>query len=55
MKLIRSCSNVIDSIRVELSTPFILVDVGCAFGIDQPLCDFGEKLIAYGFEPSIEE
>jgi FkbM family methyltransferase len=32
-----------------------LIDVGCAYGIDHPFQDFGEKLIAYGFEPNIEE
>lgn len=55
MKLVRPCPDIINSIRPELDSFFTLVDVGCAFGIDPPFHDFSEKLIAYGFEPSIEE
>lgn len=55
MKLVRSCPNILHSICSELDSPFTLIDVGCAYGIDQPFQDFGEKLIAYGFEPSIDE
>jgi FkbM family methyltransferase len=55
MKLLRSCPNIINAISPELDSSFTLVDVGCAFGIDQPFQDFREKLIAYGFEASIEE
>jgi hypothetical protein len=55
MKLVRPCPDIINSICLELDSPFTLVDVGCAFGIDPPFHDFGDKLVAYGFEPSIEE
>ena len=55
MKLIRSCPNIINALCPELDSSFTLVDVGCAFGIDQPFHDFGEKLIAYGFEANIDE
>lgn len=55
MKLVRSCPNILHSICSELDSPFTLIDVGCAYGIDQPFQDFGNKLIAYGFEPSIDE
>ncbi len=55
MKLVRSCPNIVHSICFELDSPFTLIDVGCAYGIDPPFQHFGEKLIAYGFEPSIDE
>src|SRR6266550_1669822 len=55
MKLVRSCPNILHSICSELDSPFTLIDVGCAYGIDPPFQDFGEKLIAYGFEASIDE
>jgi hypothetical protein len=55
MKLIRSCPKIIQSISPELDSPFTLIDVGCAYGIDEPFLDFGGKLIAYGFEANIEE
>ena len=55
MKILRSCPELIQAICNQLDSPFTLVDVGCAFGIDKPFQDFGEKLIAYGFEPSLEE
>jgi hypothetical protein len=55
MKLLRACPNIIKALCPELDSSFTLIDVGCAFGIDQPFQDFGEKLIAYGFEASIEE
>jgi hypothetical protein len=54
MKLVRP-SRSIEAIRLELGSPFTLIDVGCAFGIDHPFHDFGDKLLAYGFDPSIEE
>jgi len=55
MKLVRSCPNILHSICSELDSPFTLIDVGCAYGIDPPFQDFAGKLIAYGFEPSIDE
>jgi Methyltransferase FkbM domain len=55
MKLVRRCPDVLNAIRPELDSFFTLIDVGCAFGIDPPFYDFSEKLIAFGFEPSIEE
>ena len=55
MKLLRSCPKIISAILPELDSSFAVVDVGCAFGIDPPFQDFGEKLIAYGFEANIKE
>lgn len=56
MKLIRSVPSVIKSISADLTSQFIYVDIGCAYnGIDEPLLDFGDKLIAYAFDSNIYE
>jgi hypothetical protein len=55
MKLVRACPDLISLLRDELESAFVLIDVGCAFGIDEAFQDFGEKLIAYGFDANVEE
>src|SRR5215211_5759739 len=35
--------------------PFVLVDVGCALGLDPAWRLFGEQLHAYAFDPQVEE
>lgn len=55
MKLVRACPELLSVLRDELESAFVLVDVGCAFGIDEAFQDFGEKLIAYGFDANVEE
>lgn len=55
MKLVRSCPGVVGAVVSDLATPFTLIDVGCAYGVDPPFHDFGEKLRAFGFEPNIDE
>jgi hypothetical protein len=54
MKLIQP-SPIISSIKSEI-TEFIYVDVGCGYnGIDAPLHEFEDKLVAYGFDSNITE
>jgi len=56
MKLIQSSPDVIKYVSALLSSPFIYIDVGCAYnGIDKPLYDFGDKLLAYGFDANAGE
>ena len=41
--------------RVLAADPFVLVDVGCALGIDPVWRLFGDDLRAYGFDPQVDE
>jgi hypothetical protein len=37
------------------SDPFVLIDIGCALGIDPVWRLFGEDLVALGFDPQVDE
>lgn len=37
------------------SDPFVLLDVGCALGIDARWRAFGDDLVAWGFDPQVDE
>lgn len=38
-----------------ITEPLIMLDIGCASGIDKTLTNFDEKIIYYGFDPNIAE
>jgi FkbM family methyltransferase len=37
------------------SDPFVLIDIGCALGIDPVWRLFGKHLVAHGFDPQVDE
>ena len=55
MEAIRRDSPSARAIAAAIGEPFTLIDVGCSGGVDRGWDLFGERLVAYGFDPGRHE